>query len=87
MNPPIQPTVTPSCYQLPEDAYVLLVHTRDHLRLLGRLAAPRSRQDDLRGNELQIDPASLAHCFQQLCRQLDSCLEMTYWLRAQPFAD
>ncbi|NZA27206.1 hypothetical protein H0E84_12520 [Luteimonas sp. SJ-92] len=70
---------TPGCYQLSEDAHLALEQTRDRLRLLACLAAPRSPQDDLPVAELPLKPAALAHCFMELAGQLDHSLRQTHW--------
>ncbi|MEZ0471096.1 XAC0095 family protein [Luteimonas salinilitoris] len=73
------PDAAPGCYQLPEDAHLTLEQTRDRLRLLARLAAPRSPHDDLPEAELSLAPAALAHCFQELAERLDSSLRRVHW--------
>ncbi|WP_149194394.1 XAC0095 family protein [Luteimonas suaedae] len=78
------PNAAPGCYQLPEDAHLALEQTRDRLRLLARLAAPRSPQDDLPEAELPLAPAALAHCFEELADRLDSSLRRVRWPQSPP---
>ncbi|NZA27204.1 hypothetical protein H0E84_12510 [Luteimonas sp. SJ-92] len=78
-NGPARPIATPGCYQLPEEAYLALQQTRDRLRLLACLAAPRSPHDDLPAAELSLEPAALAHCFQELADRLDRSLQQIHW--------
>jgi hypothetical protein len=78
-NGPAYPNTTPGCYQLPEEAHLALQQTRDRLRLLACLAAPRSPLDDRPVAELSLVPAALAHCFQELADRLDDSLQQARW--------
>ncbi|MEZ0471149.1 XAC0095 family protein [Luteimonas salinilitoris] len=85
-NGPARPIATPGCYQLPEDAHLALEQTRDRLRLLACLAAPRSPHDDLPEAAFLLKPAALAHCFQELADRLDRILQQVHWPGASPSA-
>ncbi|NZA28655.1 hypothetical protein H0E84_19965 [Luteimonas sp. SJ-92] len=77
-------TVRAREYRLPEEVHLELQQTRDRLRLLACLTAPRSPQDDLPIAELSLAPAALAQCFQELADRLDSSLREVYWPDSPP---
>jgi len=58
-------------YVLSIDTYVALQHTREELRLLGRLAEPRSEDDR---DEVVVSTEALSDCFLRIAEQLDSAL-------------
>lgn len=58
-------------YALSIDMYVALQHTREELRLLGRLAEPRSEDDR---DEVVVSTEALSDCFLRIAEQLDSAL-------------
>ncbi len=75
-----QPGVLPpgTCYLLPEPTYHQLQDTRDHLRLLARLTAATTIEEDEEG-VLNLRRALLAQCFQHLAERLDAALGEVVW--------
>lgn len=84
---PRSPAAAPDCYQLPEEAHLALEQTRDRLRLLACLAAPRSQHDDLPEAEMPLKPAALAHCFHELADRLDHSMRQIHWPEADRMAE
>lgn len=65
-------------YYLPEDAHLQLLQTRNHLRMLAQMVAPRRHSDD-NPDDLPLQPSALSDCFQKMGEQLNQVLEAMEW--------
>ena len=68
--------VTPLAYQLPEEAHLALVRTREHLLLLARLTDSQTLAIE---EPLQISPTALAQFFVRLAGDLDGVIRAAQW--------